>query len=249
MLIGAISLVLSVMWDDGALGAWGTGLPIRWWAVIMVVAGGSLLFVFLPRWFTGPVEPGQTLRETVAVPGAKVLILWVAAVILVGAMIMAAGTTYLRFIVMSSGVTDLGFGFPFTVLVGGIGALLWEISADFFPVRWLLIGVAVLSILTAACWWLTGGQAAGLLLLSLILGGLISLPWVLLAESLPVNHFAKLALGITWVGLLGGTLGPTYWVWALGVWYKDAFFWIVVAEMAVLVGVVACLPGVPRIGI
>ena len=250
VLIGALSLVFSVMWTPGAFIARETSLPVGWWAVIMVIAGGYLLLVFLPRWFTRPDGAGQTLRETVAVPGTKMLILWVAAVYLVGEMIMAAGTTHLRFIAlaMSPGITELGFGLPTTLLVAGIGALLWGISADFFPVRRLLIAVAALSIPAAACWWLPGGQAAGLLLLSLILGGLISLPWVLLAESLPVNHFAKLALGITWVGLLGRALGPVYWGWALEVGDTNAFFWIIVAEMAALLGVVAGRPGVPRSG-
>ena len=251
-LMGLMSLVFSVRWDAGDITAWGASLPIGWFAVILVFAGGALLFALLPRWFTGPDRSGQTLRETVAVPGAKVLILWVAAVCLVGTMIVAGGTTHLWYIVrdMSTGIVDSGFERHLTALVGGIGALLWGISADFFPVRRLLIALAVLSLPAVGCLWLPGGQAAGVLLLWLVLGGLFSLPWVLMAESLPVNHFAKLALGITWVGLLGSRLGPLWWGLALDVGNTtDAYLCVFVAEMVVLVVVVACRPRVPRTGI
>ena len=165
-------------------------------------------------------------------------------------MILAGGTTHLWYVArdMSTG-TDSGFGRQITALVGGIGALVWGISADFFPVRWLLTALAVLSLPALGCLWLLGGQSAGVLLLWLVLGGLISLPWVLMAESLPENHFAKLALGITWVGLLGSSLGPLWWGLALDVWNTtDAFLWVVVAEMTVLVAVVAYRPRLRRTG-
>ena len=246
VLIGAIGLVFSVMGGSGAFAIWEIGLTIGWWAVIMVVVGGVLLFLFLPRWFAGPEQLGRTLRETLAVPGAKWLFLWVAGVYLVASIIMDPGTTHLRFIALmtSPGIADLEVGFPVMVLAGGLGALLWGISADFLPVRRLLVAAATLPIPALACWWLPGGQAAGLLLLSFVLGGLISLPWVLLAESLPANHFAKLALAITWLGLVGETLGPIYWGWALEVRNTDVFLCIFVLEIAVLVGVVACRPSV-----
>ena len=248
VLIGAMSFVFSVRWDAVANSAWASDLPIGWCAVILVLAGGTLLFVLLPRWFTELHRPGQTLRETVAVPGVKTLIFWAAAVYLVSAMIMAARTTHLQHVIlaMSPGNNDLGFGYDVTALVVGVGALLWGISADFFPVRRLLIVLAVLSLPAVGCLWLPGGQVAGILLLSLNFGGLISLPWVLMAESLPKNHFAKLALGITWVGLMGAILGPIYWGWALDKWNTEAFFWIVVAEMAVLATVVALRPSNPK---
>ena len=150
-------------------------------------------------------------------------------------MIVDTGTTHLRFIALmtSPGIADLEVGFPVMVLAGGLGALLWGISADFLPVRRLLIAAATMPIPALACLWLPGGLAACLLLFSLILGGPISLPWVLLAETLPVNHFAKLALVITWAGLLGETLGPIYWGWALEVKNVGVSLWIVVAEMTV----------------
>ena len=83
------------------------------------------------------------------------------------------------------------FGHQALALAGGIGALLWGVSADFVPVRWLLVALAVLSLPAAACLWLLDDPAVGALFLSLVWGGLVSLTWVLMAESLPANHFAK----------------------------------------------------------
>ena len=250
-LIGVMSLVFSLRWDLGVTSAWEAGLPIGWSAVILALAGGILLFLFLPRCFTGPDESGQTFRETIAVPGAKVLTVWVSAVYLVGAVIMVRGTTYLNSITLttSQGTTDLELGYQITALVGGSGALLWGISADFYPVRRLLIALVGLSFPAAGLLWLPDWQAVGMLLMWLVLGGLISLTWVLMAESLPENHFAKLALGITWVGSLGVGLERFFLIWALfDVWQTYGFFWVFGAEMAVLVAVVACRPGMPRTG-
>ena len=134
------------------------------------------------------------------------------------------------------------FGFLDHALVAGIGALLWGIAADFFPVHRLLIILAALSLPAAAWGWLLDDSEGGALLLSLVQGGLVSLPWVLMAKVLPVRHFAKLALAITWVGLLSASLGTIYWGWALDFWGVGAFFWIVLAEAAVLAAVVIWRP-------
>ena len=249
-LIGVMSLVFSLRWDLGVTSAWEAGLPIGWFAVILALAGGILLFLFLPRCFTGPDESGQTFRETNAVPGAKVLIVWVSAVYLVGAVIMVRGTTYLNSITLttSQGTTDLELGYQITALVGGIGALLWGISADFYPVRRLLIALVGLSLPAAGLLWLPDWQAVGMLLMWLVLGGLISLPWALMAESLPEKHFAKLALGITWIGYLFLGLESFLLFWAIDVLGRNWFFWVVGAEMALLAAVVAYRPGMPRAG-
>ena len=140
------------------------------------------------------------------------------------------------------------FGFLDHALAGGIGALLWGIASDFFPVRQLLIILAVLSLPAAAWGWLMNDPEGGALLLSLVRGGLISLPWVLMAEVLPVRHFAKLALGVTLVGWFGSGLGPIYWGWALDFWGVDSFFWIVLAEAVVLAGAAALRTGWPPVG-
>ena len=249
-LIGVMSLVFSLRWDLGVTSAWEAGLPIGWFAVILALAAGTLLFLFLPRCFTRPDESGQRFRETIANPDAKVLIVWVAAVYLAGAAIMIRGTTYPNSITRttSQGTTDLESGYHITALVGGIGALLWGISADFYPVRRLLIALAGLSLPAAGLFWLPDWQAVGMLLMWLVLGGLISLPWVLMAESLPEKHFAKLALGITWIGYIFLGLESFLLFWAIDVLGRNWFFWVVGAEMALLAAVVAYRPGMPRTG-
>ena len=184
------------------------------------------------------------------VEGAKVLIVWVSAFYLVGAVIMVRGTTYLNSITLttSQGTTDLELGYQITALVGGIGALLWGISADFYPARRLLIALVGLSLPAAGLLWLPDWQAVGMLLMWLVLGGLTSLTWVLMAESLPENHFAKLVLAITWIGYLVLSLESFLLFWAIDVLGRDWFFWVFGAEMALLAAVVAYRPGMPRAG-
>ena len=252
-LIGSLGLVFNMRWETGAVAGWGIGLPPGWWGVIMVVGGGVLLFLLLPRWFTGHYGPGLGLRETLAVPGAKLNVAWVAAVYLVVSLIVTAGATRLGW-VTSKLVQDGVSLEPNVALAGGIGALLWGIAADFFPARWLLVALAVLSLLAAISLWLPGGDATDVLILLVIRGGLVSLPWVLMADYLPMRHFTKLALAITWMGsmgsslvLLGRSLG-FYWGWTVDVWDTDSFIWIVLSEVVMLVGVVAFRPRIQETG-
>ena len=114
--------------------------------------------------------------------------------------------------------------FKLALTVGGIGALLWGISADFYPVRRLLIALAGLSLPAAGLLWPPDWQAVGMLLMWLVLGGLISLTWMLMAESLPENHFAKLVLAITWTGYLVLSLESLLLFWAIDVWDRYGFF-------------------------
>ena len=91
-----------------------------------------------------------------------------------------------------------------------------------------------------------GGRAFGYSMTravgALFRGGLVSLPWVLMAESLPAQHFAKLALAVTFPGLVGGLQGLLYWVWALDLWGVDSFLWIILVEAGALAAAVACRP-------
>ena len=140
-MLGALGLVFGVNLEDWAYevgwSGWtsageATGLTIWWVAVFLVLASGALLFVLLPRCFSGNYKPGATLRETMAVPGTKARI---AAVYLVGAMIIAAETTHLRFVTraMSPDGADLEFGYRSLALAGGLGALAWGVAAISFP--------------------------------------------------------------------------------------------------------------------
>ena len=87
-----------------------------------------------------------------------------------------------------------------------------------------------------------------MLLMRLVLGGLISLPWVLMAECLPQNHFAKLALAITWLGALALSLESLLITLALLAGYTIGIPWIVGAEMAVFAAAVAFRPRMTTYG-
>lgn len=139
--------------------------------------------------------------------------------------------------------SELDFGFRALSLAGGLGALLWGVASDFVPVRRLLVILAVLSLPAAGWIWLFDDPKGGSLLLSLVRGGLISLPWVLMADVLPRRHFAKLALVVILVGWLGSGLGPVYWGLAQDLWGVGSFFWIVLAEAVVLAALGTLCPG------
>ena len=249
-LIGALGLVFEANLRAGAIGTWAVGIPIGWIAVMLVLIVGIFLFILLPRWFQGTYEPGPTLRETIVVPGVKARIVWATAVYLVAAMIIGSGTTYLRLITASMAPigAEREFGYQALALAGGIGALAWGVAADFFSVRRLLIALTVLSLPAAGWGWLLDDPDGSALLLSLVRGGLISLPWVLMADLLPRRHFAKLALAITWLGSLSGSLGWLYWGAAVNVWGVESFIWTVLIEAGVLVAVALFRPKSLRCG-
>ena len=244
-LIGALSLAFAVNLGAETIGTWDYGIPIGWFGVALVLTVGIVLFVLLPRWFMGTYGLGPTLRETFAVPGVKARFASAAAVYLVAAMIINTGLNHLQMLatVASPTVsTAPEFGYRALALAGGLGALVWGVAADCFSVRWLLIAVAVLSLPAAAWGWLLDDPGGGALLLSVVRGGLISLPWVLMANLLPRRHFAKLALALTLLGTLGGWLGLLYLGAALGVWGARSFIWIAIVESVVLAAVVAGRP-------
>ncbi len=265
-LIGALVMGFNMNWGPGAIGAFGLLFGLRWgdWAiadeaagvligssgVILTLAGGTSLFLLLPRWSTGTYEPGPTLRETVAVPGAKIQIIRVAAVYFVAAMTLSVVSVLVWRVNMevAQEFANPEFALQALALTGGTGALLWGISTDFFPVRRLLITLAVLSLPAAGWRWVFDDPAVGTLLLSLVRGGLISLPWVLMADLLPVRHFAKLALPVTCVGWVGRAVGQFSWGWALAVWGREAFVWIVVVEAAAILALVIWHPRAQEAG-
>ena len=244
-LIGALSLVFAANPGAGAIRNWEFGIPIGWLALVLVLMGGMVLYVLLPRWFRGAYDPGPTLRETIALPGAKARFAAAAAVYLLAAMILAAGSTHLRWVTAAAQAAvgaDYDVWYQAMALAGGMGALVWGAAADLFPVRWLLIALAALSLPAAAWVWLADDPVGGALLLSLVRGGLISLPWVLMAYLLPTRHFAKLALAMTLLSVLGSSLGSLYQGAAMVAWGTGSFIWIVLIESIVLAAAIAWQP-------
>ncbi len=244
-LIGALGLVFGANAGAAAIRNWDSDIPTGWFALVLVLIGGILLYVFLPRWFRVNYQPGPTLRETIAFPGVKARFASAAAVYLLAATVLAAGSIYLRWVTAAAAAAvgaDYYAWYQAMALAGGIGALVWGVAADFFPVRWLIIALAALSLPAAAWVWLSDDPVGAALLLSLVRGGLICLPWVLMADLLPKRHFAKLALAVTLLGTLGGFLGPLYWGATIDVWGAGSLIWIAVIESVVLVVVVACRP-------
>ena len=244
-LIGALGLVFAANPGAGVIRNWDFDIPAGWLALALVLIGGMVLYVLLPRGFTDTYDPGPTLRETIALPGVRARFASAAAVYLLAAMILAAGSTHLRWVTAAAQAAvgaDYDVWYQALALTVGIGALVWGAVADFFPVRWLLIALAALSLPAAAWVWLSADPVAGALLLSLVRGGLISLPWVLMADLLPRRHFAKLALAMALLGVLGSSLGSFYQGVAMVAWGTGSFIWIVLIESIVLAVVVAWQP-------
>ena len=238
-LIGALSLVFGANLGGGAVRNWHFDISVGWFALVLVLIGGIALYILLPRWFRATYVPGPALREAIAVPGVRSGFVSVAAVHLVAAMIIATGSTHIRWV---SGATGHDAGYQALALAGGLGALVWGVAADFVSVRLLFIAVAVLSLPAAAWVGMIDDPGGGALLLSMVRGGLISLPWVLAADLLPKRHFAKLALAITLLRTLGGWLSLLYWGAALGSQDAASFIWITLIESIVLAAVVAWRP-------
>ena len=164
-----------------------------------------------------------------------------AAVHLVAAMAFASSSLHLRWVTAAtaSAGTAHNAEYEALALAGGIGALAWGAASDFLPVRWLLIALAVLSLPAAAWVWLSDDPGAGAYLLLLVRAGLISLPWVLVADLLPKRHFAKLALVMILLGTLGGSLGSFYSGGVMFVWGSGSFIWIGLIESCILAAAVA----------
>ena len=237
-LIGALGLVFGANPGAAAIRNWGPDIPTGWFALVLVLIGGILLYILLPRWFRGNYQPGPTLRETIAIPGAKARFASAAAVYLLAATVLAAGSIYLRWVTAAAVGADYDAWYQAMALAGGIGALVWGVAADFFPVRWLIIALAALSLPAAAWVWLSDDSVAGALLLSLVRGGLICLPWVLMADLLPRQHFAKLAVAIAMLGMLGSSLGLLYQGGAMVAWGAGSLIWIALIESIVLAAAV-----------
>ena len=70
-----------------------------------------------------------------------------------------------------------------------------------------------------------------------------------MADLLAKRHFAKLALAITLLGILGGSLGSLYQSAAMVVWGAGSLIWIAIIESILLAAVVSFRPTDRGIGI
>ena len=249
-LIGALSMVFAMGLGARNAEDWPFDAPMVVLAMsaALALAGAAFLFRLLPRVFVGPYEPGQTLREMLAVPSVRRAAAWVTAAFFVASMVTTATGLYLPILTMrsSSGAAVLALQPQSMRLFTGIGALLWGIAADFYPGRRLLLLAALLLLPAAGFLWAADGRPAsaiGLFAFWLVRGGLVCLPWVLMAEVLPTRHFAKIGLGIMFVGgVLGGAAGPLPWGLSLDTWGTGAFFWVVLVDGIAVAVVASRLP-------
>ena len=252
-LIGVLSMVFSMRLSARDFFDWPDGITTIMFvgSIALLLVGAALLFRFLPRVFASLYGPGQTLRESLSAPGVRRSIAWLAATFFVATMVTTTTQVYLPFLMEESisGANDFVLRLHTISFSIGIGALLWGIAADFYPTRRLLLLAALLCVLTGGATWLLDGPfalAVDFLAFGLVRGGLICLPWVLMAELLPTQHFAKIAFGITFVaGMLGAGIGPAFGGLFLNARGNEGVFVVVLVEALVLALVATRLPG-PR---
>ena len=250
-LIGALGVVFTVPLNlTNIVQLFHVNMPVLWIGLALALAGAAVLLRLLPRVFAGSYEPGLTLRETLAVPDVRRAVAWMTAAFFVASMItFTAALEFYNF----SNLTNPSFARDdvalqqqtlriFTV----VGILVWGIASDFYPGRRLFLVAGLLLLPATGLLWASYVHqvpAVGTVGLGLVRGGLVCLPWVLMAELLPTRHFAKIALGVMFVGsLVGGTLGPILWGGLTDIWGTSAIFWFIPILGSVLALVASRLP-------
>ena len=173
------------------------------------------------------------------------------------ALVKTAGYYLPSFVMIPpSNFEEVKLPFQTVPIFSAIGILLWGIASDFYPARRLFLLAALLTLAALAAFWPSFGYSASAveyLAFFLVSGGLICLPWVLMAELLPPRHFAKMALGMLFVGsFLGAGSGTTllttvmfFWGSYIVVWGADLAFWFFLTAGIILAIVASRLPGPP----
>ena len=251
-LIGALGVVFTVPLNlTNIVQLFHVNMPVLGIGVALALSGAVVLFYLLPRVFAGSFEPGRTLRETLAVPSVRRAAVWVTVTYFIA--YMAMSTMVVAFSVLPnltmpllSRVEGVLSQHQAMAITTGISVLLWGIASDFYPVRRLILVAALLLLPTAGAVLAIDGfgtSFAGTLGLGLVRGGLVCLPWVLMADLLPIRHFAKIALGVVFVGsLFGGALGPLLWGALTDAWVVNAAWWIIPVLGIALAVVASRLP-------
>ena len=251
-LIGALGVVFTVPLNlTNIVQLIHVNMPVLWIGLALTLVGAAVLFRLLPRVFAGSYGPGQAIWETLAVPSVRRAAVWVTVTYSIANMAMLIMVIWIyNFSYLTTGpLSGAGGGLPqhlAMAITTGISVLLWGIASDFYPVRRLILVAALLLLPTAGAVLAIDGfstSIAGTVGLGLVRGGLVCLPWVLMAELLPTRHFAKIALGVMLVGsLVGGTLGPILWGGLTDFWGTSAIFWFIPVLGIVLAFVASRLP-------
>ena len=255
-LIGALGMVFTMRFGERIFREWSLDAPmlVLGIGVALALSGAVVLFRLLPRVFAGSYGPGSTLRQTLAVPSVRRAAVWVTVTYFIAYMAMI--TMIMAFSVLPnltmpslSGVEGVLSQHQAMAITIGISVLLWGIASDFYPVRRLFPVAALLLLPTTGAVLAIDGfgtSFAGTLGLGLVRGGLVCLPWVLMADLLPIRHFAKISLGVVFVGsLFGGTFGPILWGALTDAWVVNAAWWIIPFLGIALAVLASRLPG-PR---
>ena len=256
-LIGALGMVFTMRLGERIFREWSPDAPmlVLGIGVALTLAGAVVLFRLLPRVFAGSYGPGSTFRQTLAVPSVRRAAVWVTVTYSIAYMAKLIMVIWIyNFSSLTtgplSGVEGVWSQHQAMAITIGISVLLWGIASDFYPVRRLILVAALLLLPTAGAVLAIDGfstSIAGTVGLGLVRGGLVCLPWVLMAELLPTRHFAKIALGVMLFGsLVGGTLGPILWGGLTDIWGNNAIFWFIPFFGIVLAVVASRLPRPPE---
>ena len=237
-LIGVLGMVFTIRLGERIFRGWSLDAPmvVLGIGVALTLVGAVVLFRLLPRVFAGSYGPGSTFRQTLAVPSVRRAAVWVTVTYSIAYMAKLIMVIWIyNFSSLTtgplSGVEGVWSQHQAMAITIGISVLLWGIASDFYPVRRLILVAALLLLPTAGAVVAIDGfstSIAGTLGLGLVRGGLVCLPWVLMAELLPTRHFAKIALAVMFAGsLFGGTLGPMLLGTVMDVWVTNAAWWII----------------------
>ena len=259
-MIGALGMVFLL--SPGTRGDidWQFGESTSFIPVIaaLTLAGTAVLFVALPRVFTGAYESDQTQQVKPGAPGVWRAFLWVT-IAFSAAALASTSVAYLPNLVAiksSSELLRLEPEFPTAPVFQAVnaapvlhaasaaGVLLWGVASDFFALRrWLLL-TAILFVLGAGGVWVFGNlpvSVVPLLAVGLARGGLICLPWILMAELLPTRHFAKLAFLVQFVGIAAAGISVSFLLPAIQE-TVPLMSWVLVIEAFALAIIAAFLP-------
>ncbi len=192
-------------------------------AAAVFLAAAFLLYRYLPKLL--PVTAVNTFVDSpklTDLPGFWKTTIALGLIFAVSQSINSTSTIYQSWTLYEQDSTN------FTLLIAGLkvatalGALVFGIASDRMPAQRLLLLAALLAAPATALSLLPGASAtsvAAYAILAFVKGAFIVLPWILLAERLPLNRFATLGVGFTFVGGVLGTLpAPLLVSLTLGVW-------------------------------